>query len=165
MLVVAIRHGIAEPQDNGDLPDEVRSLTPRGKKRMQKAAAGLHRIVPDLERVATSPLTRAVQTAEIVTREYGLTAPATVAALAPGGAPEEVLAWLQDAWAKGPLALVGHEPDLSTWVSWVLTGGQGSILQLKKGAACLLEFPGTCAAGAATLLWSLTPRQLRQLAG
>jgi hypothetical protein len=46
-----------------------------------------------------------------------------------------------------------------------LTGGERRILALRKGGACLLEFDGEPAPGTATLLWALTPAQLRALAG
>ena len=57
------------------------------------------------------------------------------------------------------------EPHLSGLTSWLLTGRKPSFVSLKKGAACLLEFREQPKAGAATLVWALTPSQLRQLGG
>jgi phosphohistidine phosphatase len=45
-----------------------------------------------------------------------------------------------------------------------LTGQSTSFLQFKKGGACLIQFDDRPWLGAASLLWALTPRQLRGLA-
>lgn len=63
---------------------------------------------------------------------------------------------------------VGHEPHLSGAISWFLAGAAAArpraLLELKKGGACLIEFPDEIAAGAACLRWLLQPKQLRALA-
>jgi phosphohistidine phosphatase len=59
--------------------------------------------------------------------------------------------------------LVGHEPDLSQWAGWALTGRSQSLLALKKAGACLLEFEGRPEARKGRLLWLLTAGQLRKL--
>jgi phosphohistidine phosphatase len=64
----------------------------------------------------------------------------------------------------GHVAVVGHEPSISLILSWLLTGTERRIFSFRKGGACLLEFSGEIGAGTATLLWALTPAQLRDLA-
>jgi phosphohistidine phosphatase SixA len=61
--------------------------------------------------------------------------------------------------------VVGHEPSISLIVSWLLTGTEKRIFAFRKGAACLLEFPGEVGGGTGTLLWALSPALLRYLAG
>jgi phosphohistidine phosphatase SixA len=60
---------------------------------------------------------------------------------------------------QNPL-LVGHEPYLSSLVSFLLTGGPGLDLVFKKGGLCKLGIlklrPGRCA----VLEMLLTPRQM-----
>jgi len=58
---------------------------------------------------------------------------------------------------------VGHEPDLSRLVCTLLAATNDPFLELRKGAACLLEFPGPVASGAAVLDWLLAPKHLRRL--
>src|SRR3569623_975582 len=85
------------------------------------SAAGLRRCHPALDLIATSPLRRALQTAEIVAAAY---APLTVAeceALVPQAHPEELLDWLRGQQGDS-VAVVGHEPGLGIWTSWALTG-------------------------------------------
>jgi phosphohistidine phosphatase len=119
--------------------------------------------VPELACIASSPLARAVQTAEIVAKAYGGAPVVQSDALAPDMDREALLEWSASQAVELPVAVVGHEPDLSQWVGWLLTGGARPVVQLKKGSACLVEFAGQPTAGAGTLAWLLTPRQLRTL--
>jgi len=168
MRVLIIRHGRAEdrPSSPGALKhDAARRLTPSGRKDMRQVARGLHRIAPAIDVLAASPLVRAGETAEIVGRVFDGAEPIELQALAPGGAPKALLKWLAQQPSDATVALVGHEPDLSRLAGLLLAGRGESFLDLKKGAACLVEFDGRPKPGAGRLLWALAPGQLRRLAG
>ena len=81
-----------------------------------------------------------------------------------GAGIDRVIGWLTGQAARSTVAIVGHEPDLSQLVCALLAGSNGPFLELRKGAACLLEFPGAIGKGAATLDWFLGPKHLRRLA-
>lgn len=166
MKLLIIRHALAEDREifatTGE-PDESRPLTDAGRKKMRKAARALNAMLPYVDLVATSPLARAAESAQIFADAYGELKIAEVKPLAPGHTPESVLTWLKTQKKADTIALIGHEPDLGRLVSWLLTGKKKSILELKKGAACLLEFADTPGHGKATLLWALAPAQLRRL--
>ncbi len=158
-----MRHGPAGDRDawrRAGRPDAVRPLTQRGSKKAREAAEGLMRAYGRLDVIATSPWTRAAQTAALLARACG-GAVAERAELIPDRRPEELLAWLSSRREKR-VALVGHEPHLSRFASWLLTGRERAFLLLKKSQALLLELPQP-RPGAAVLLWSLSPRQLRAL--
>ena len=166
MRLLAIRHAIAQDREvfaRKHDDDDTRPLTPRGRKKMRRGAVGLQQIVPEIEILAASPLKRALQTAEIVARVYGDMKVQRVPELAPGTPLEQVVAWIAGLSARGTVAVVGHEPDLSRMVCALLASSNGPFLEFRKGAACLLEFTGPVAAGAAVLQWFLAPRQLRRL--
>ena len=167
MKLLVIRHAIAMDQeefaDTGE-PDDRRPITNYGAKRMRKNAKGLRTLVEKIDRFATSPFTRAIETAEIISEVYSMDQAELCAALVPGIALEEFEEWARDPDDTDVLAIVGHEPHLSTLVTWLMTGLQESRIQLKKGGACLLEFTTAPRRNAGTLLWVLTPRQLRDLA-
>ena len=170
MHLLIIRHAVAEEKEawaaTGE-PDERRPLTADGRKKMRRAARGLRQLAPSIDLLGASPLVRAAQTAEIVADVYGALAPVTVGALTPERAPGDFLSWLRDA-APGHevVAAVGHEPHLSGLVSWLLTGhATPSVVELRKGAACLIRFDGEPKKGEGCLEWLLQPRQLRQLDG
>ena len=168
MKILIVRHAPAGDRavfSKTGKSDSKRELTSKGRRKMKKAAKGLRRILPCVDLIATSPLTRAEQTARILSRAYAGARTVEIVELSPGGSPESVLRRLQD-FAKVPtLALVGHEPYLSALAATLLAGGGDFKIDLKKGAACLIDFSGAPKAGAGTLLWSLTPSQLRKLAG
>ncbi|HEY8196695.1 MAG TPA: phosphohistidine phosphatase SixA [Gemmatimonadales bacterium] len=165
MKLVIIRHGPAGDSEEWKAEgrdDRLRPLTPEGRKEMQRVAPGLARVVPTIDVLATSPLTRAAETAEIVAQAYDSKA-IVLEALAPDRDPDEVVGWLQKHPIDHTVALVGHEPHLSTLVGYLLTGTRKSFIDLKKGGACRLDLPGAPQPGKGNLKWLLTPRELRRL--
>jgi phosphohistidine phosphatase len=162
MQLLVIRHGPAEARRAG-VEDARRELTARGRRATRKAARGLRRIAPRPEVLAASPLRRAVQTAEIVGRTLKAPRAVEISALFPERSPAKLLHWLRNR-PEETVAVVGHEPHLSRTVGYLLSGREQSLVVLKKGGACLLEFPGAVKAGRAVLHWALAPAQLRRMA-
>lgn len=165
MKLLVIRHAPAGDPDAWGAEgrdDHSRPITPDGKKEMREAAAGLARLVSEIDLLASSPLVRALQTAEIVAAQYQARV-ITLDALAPDRDPEEVVQWLKEHRSAQTTALVGHEPHLNTLVGYLLAGKRMSLLDLKKGGACLLDVADTPSPGHAILKWLLRPRELRRL--
>lgn len=142
--------------------DGQRPLTREGARRMARVARDLHAVLPRIDRLASSPLLRAVQTAGIVAREYGEEV-IEAAELAPGLAPSALLRWLDAQKGCEVIAAVGHEPDLGQLASWLLSGAERSFMPFRKGGACLIRFAGAVGAGRGELVWALGPAQLRAL--
>jgi phosphohistidine phosphatase len=166
MKLLMIRHAIAEEREDfarTGKDDSQRPLTDEGRKKMKQAAKGLRKLVPDIGLLATSPFTRAAQTAAVLDSVYDGLEEVEIEELAPEATPEDFLRWLRKQKSK-TVAVVGHEPSISLLLSWLLTGNERRLYSFRKGGACLVEFNGEVAAGAATLLWALTPAQLRELA-
>jgi phosphohistidine phosphatase len=167
MDLLVVRHAIAEDRavfgktgkDDGERP-----LTDAGRKRFEKGARGLRRLVPEIDLVATSTLARAVQTGELLADAFGGMRTVRIEELAPDASPEALLPWLRGQRRRELVAIVGHEPHLSTLVELLLTGRQTGFVELKKGGACLLALPKAAAPGGAELRWLLTAGQLRRLA-
>ena len=159
MKLLLIRHAIA--QDRFEFArtgqsDYYRPLTDRGRSRMA--------LVPEIDVLATSPLTRAVQTAEIVAEAYDGLRLEHADSLATGDG-QAFLEWLGECGPEEVVAAVGHEPHMSDWAAWMLTGGWHDFAVVKKGSAMLLEFPSSLEPGTARLHWFLAPAQLRRLGG
>lgn len=164
-LLLVIRHAIAEDRaEFAGADDAERPLTAEGRRKMRQAARALRSLVPELDLVATSPLRRARETADIVAEAYGGLLPRVTEALQPGSDGAALLTFLAAERGLEAAAVVGHEPTLGRQASFLLTGRQGSFLELKKGAAALLELESGWRAGAARLCWLLQPAQLRRLA-
>ena len=165
MKLLVIRHGPAgdrEEWERTGKDDRLRPLTPKGKKEVRKAAAGLVRLVPSLDLIATSPWTRAAQTAEIVNREYGVDLE-EVEELTSDNGPEGLRPWLEQQVNRETVAVVGHEPHLGLLVGYLLSGRSASFVDLKKGGACLLEMDNPSELGSGCLEWLMTDRELRRL--
>jgi phosphohistidine phosphatase len=163
--LLIIRHGPAGDRAEWEAEgrdDRLRPLTAAGQKEMRRVAEGLATMVPGLDLLATSPLVRAAQTAEIVASQYDCET-VTVEALAPGNDPKELVKWLRG--QRGDtVAVVGHEPDLSSLACYLLTGEPASRLTLKKSGTGLLQLGNPPGPREGTLEWLLTPRVLKQLA-
>ena len=168
MKLLVIRHSIAEDRaefaESGSA-DDLRPLTRRGRKKMKRAARGLAELVDHLDVLATSPLVRAQETAAIVAKRFGDVAVTQSDALQPEQPFEALLEWLRHLDDAEMVAVVGHEPHLSGLASWLLSGQERTLFELKKGGACLLEFDHLIEAGGAQLRWLLTPAALRALGG
>lgn len=166
MRLLIVRHAIAEDREafaRSQRDDALRPLTPGGRQKMERGAAGLRELVPTLDVLAASPFKRAYDTAEIIADAYHGLRVDRVPELAPGAGPDRFLAWLAGQRSSGTIAVVGHEPDLSQIVCALLAGSNGPFLELRKGAACLLEVPGPVRRGCATLDWLLGPKHLRRI--
>lgn len=162
MRVLIIRHAIALPHGTPGIPDEARPLTTEGVRRFRRAACGLARIVSAPDVIWTSPLPRARRTAEIAARAWDCAAPVDAPVLVEARF-EAVTRLIAKRRAAKLVALVGHEPSLSTLVARWLGSSDAQRFELKKGGAVLLEIGKTPRAGA-TLIWALPPRVLRELA-
>lgn len=168
MRLLVVRHAIAEDREayaRSHRNDANRPLTNEGRRKMARGALGLRQLVRDVDLLAASPLRRALETAEIIAQAYDEKQVERVAELEPGAGVDRFLSWLTGLGPRPTVAVVGHEPDLSRIVCALLANTNGPFLELRKGGACLLEFPRAISKGGATLDWFLGPKHLRRLAG
>lgn len=139
MQLILLRHGKAEPTSmDGDFS---RALVEKGREQARKAAKLLRTAgaLPDI--VLTSPLLRARQTADEFCQTAGMPGAVTQSWLASGMHPETALRELAAFKDFKSVAIVGHEPDLSQLIRWILGANAGGI-EMKKGAlACLEVYP------------------------
>jgi phosphohistidine phosphatase len=165
MELYVVRHAIAAARDPARWPDDARRpLTAGGIVRFRPAARGLGRIADDVEVVLSSPYPRAWQTAELLREQAGWPAPERCEALEAERSPDAALELLSQRSGAASVALVGHEPHLSSLASLLLAGDAAAVrLALKKGGAVSLSCPDPPVPGEAVLRWVLTPRILRAL--
>ena len=137
MEIYLVRHAAAVEPSEG-LEDQVRWLTEKGRKAMKKVAVRLRkkRVRPAL--IVTSPLTRAVQTAELLMAELG--SHATLVAdsrLASGSSVEQAVELIQSLQQFDAVMLVGHEPLLGQLAAQLLRAE--AQFSLAKGSCLLLQ--------------------------
>ncbi len=145
--VFLVRHSLAVQEHTG-LIDAHRYLSEEGRALMLAVAAKLAADGVRLEAVLTSPLVRAVQTAELLARGIGYdNVVTTLPALSPGVPPEAAAEQLA---ARGSaVAVVGHEPGISA-LGAVLVGRPafpplrpGQVSLIERGRALWTLHPGT----------------------
>lgn len=164
MQLCLVRHGDAVPAEEGSYAnDGLRPLTPEGREKMRRGAAGLARVFTP-EGIVSSPLVRARQTAEILQSAWRKTPQRFSEHLATGD--HEALLAEVAAFGWKSTIVVGHEPHMSHLLSLLLSGSQtraGS--DFKRGAAAILELDTYTAAtaGGARLLAFYPPSALRAM--
>ena len=155
------RHGIAvdpaDPSVASDPSGQSRPLTDEGILKTRAGAEGLKRMAIAFDKLLTSPWLRAKQTADILAEVLDLT-PEELPELAGDHSPEELIKALAAHHGRRTL-LVGHEPLLSATVAALL--GADFDIDFKKSGACTLELEALPFKNPGTLLWLLTPKQLR----
>ena len=152
MLLTLIRHAIAE-DSQGD--DALRPLSAEGRKRFKRSVKTMHALGVRFSHVLHSPKLRALQTAELLRPLSDGTFEVTpLLAVAPTKA-------LLPKLDHHELAVVGHEPHLSSLLAWLVVGDPalGGKFELKKGAVVRLE--GDVTPGGMRVLALWTPSLLR----
>lgn len=162
MDLLIVRHAIAFERDRHRWRDDgARPLSPAGMRRARKAAAGLKHLSKAPDRVLTSPLVRARQTAQILTDVAGWPEATEVPELSPQAQAPAVLTLLGKDRSK-VVAVVGHQPGLGALLTVCLLGdGEVLPIEIKKNAVACVSFDGPPRAGRAALKWLATPRMLR----
>jgi phosphohistidine phosphatase len=161
-----MRHGIAVERTATTVMDDAkRPLTPEGKEKMREIAAGLVRADFDPDWIVSSPLVRAVETAEIVGEGLASKPPLDFCdALRPGGDPEALITFLAKRSNRRRVLVVGHEPDLGELAARLIGAGRNANMPFKKGGCCLITFSVFPPKAPGRLVWWLTPRIMRKLA-
>ena len=153
MQLYFLRHGEAD-WPGWTKPDDERPLTDFGKKEVRQVAKFLNRLKVKPDLVVTSPLPRALQTAEVAAEQLK-TKLRQDEALEPGFGISELRTVLKRHRSK-VLMLVGHEPDFSSVIS-ALTGAS---LKLSKAGVALVDIDQEAQEG--RLLWLFPPKFARQ---
>jgi phosphohistidine phosphatase len=149
MRITLIRHGAAGEAAS----DEDRALTTKGRAAVRRVAGALARRKVRFDLVVTSPLVRAVQTAEIIVQRLAYAGEVVIdRRLVPEASPARLLAFLRALDSETRVALVAHEPILSEVACAVLGRSLGGFL--KKGEAMRIR---VALDRPASLRWRIIP--------
>lgn len=150
MELLLLRHGKAAPHGHPE-GDSARELVGKGHDQARRAARWLAAAgrLPDL--VLTSPVLRARQTAEVFCATAGLDAPLLQPWLACGMRPEVAAAELGGFREFARVMIVGHEPDFSSLLAWLL-GASGGGIEVKKGSLAAICWSPPARSGALVFL-------------
>jgi phosphohistidine phosphatase len=163
MKLYLMRHGIAVTLgERGVGLDEERMLTDEGIEKTRSVMRALSKACRP-QRVWTSPLVRARETAEIACEILRPSAPlSTLDILKPGTEPARIVRWLSGR-KEDSLMLVGHMPDLALWAATLTARVAEESINLRKAGVCCLEFDGGIREGEGRLEWLVTPSLLSKI--
>jgi len=153
MSLFIIRHAHAV-----DVEEEpTRPLSKRGRKQVRQMAAFLKKTdALRVDEIWHSPLARSVETAKLLAKRLGLRAKLVeVDGLKGEDDPSVVAGRLKS--CRLPLAIVGHEPHLSAFLSLLVAGApEPRKFLLKKCAVVALEYDD----GQWAVRWQIAPELL-----
>jgi phosphohistidine phosphatase len=166
MNIYIIRHAIAVAEGTPDYEsDSERPLTDKGRKKMRQIAKGLRNLGVEFDLILSSPYVRARETAEILADVFKAKKKMVFSDnLIPLGNPELLIGELNEKYSVDSMAIVGHEPHLSTLVGLLAAENNKIDITLKKGGVCYLTADDLHhPEHRATLEWLLTPGILMEI--
>ena len=156
MDLYILRHGIAE--SGGARPDAERALTDEGREKLHRVLERAAQAGVSASLILSSPLKRAIQTAEIAGELLGYKDKiAYTDALLPEAEPADLWRELRARRSERAILIAGHEPMLSAATSFLL-GASDLRVDFKKGALVHLEIDGFGAHPQGILKWMLTAK-------
>jgi phosphohistidine phosphatase len=157
MEVYLLRHGIAEDRSETG-HDTDRRLTDEGRTKLRHVMERAHSAGVQPSLILSSPLRRALETAEIAAHQLGYEGKIVrIAALTPDSSPEQIWNSIREYSAEPSLLLAGHEPLFSAAVAHFL-GSTRSMVNFRKGALIRIDFEGVGNSPAGVLQWMITPK-------
>ncbi len=160
MQLFLVRHAIAAPS-TPERPDATRALTSGGRDKFIQATRGAKALGWRFDHLYHSPLTRAVQTAEILVTELGLGSPAVqVEALAEGPDLVQLADDIGDPASDASVALVGHSPWMEELAALLLAGSAAELrVDFPKSGVMGIDLERV-AQGAGELRFFLRPKMV-----
>ena len=157
MEVYLLRHGIAEDRAESG-KDADRRLTDDGRAKLRNVLERAHgaEVRPTL--ILTSPLRRALETAEIAAHQLGYEGKIVrTPALAPESSPQSVWNTIREHAEQDSILLAGHEPLFSATMAHFL-GSTRAMVQFRKGALARIDFGVLGSVPVGALQWLITAK-------
>lgn len=141
MKLIFLRHGLAEGHFSTDQDkDFERELTPEGIKRLQKTLRTYKKSQETIDVIFSSPLARAVQSAEIFWSYYQDSDLELMGDLDILDDPRHLVEYISFLPTDGCYAFVGHDPHITKVIAALLAiHPEHDFMTIKKGGICVLE--------------------------
>jgi len=163
-----MRHGEAGKRIPVAARDNLRALTAAGRQEVEEVGKSMTKLGYKFDVVATSPLKRAKETADIVNEALNRKNRVEEwSELSPEGSRSALYRRLTGVRPGSKVLCVGHEPYLTIAMGEIAAGGDGAAgfrISLKKGGLAKLLVTGFNPRISGELRWLLTPKQIRRMA-
>lgn len=159
MDLIILRHGEAGKRLMVTGRDAERALTVSGREEVKEVAESIKSLKITFDIIASSPLRRASETADIVAdtlKEEKLVQ--LWDELKPESDTKSLYRRLSKLRPESSILLVGHEPYLSSMIGELIGGKAGVRLSLKKAGLAKVELTEMLPNPSGELKWLLTPR-------
>lgn len=159
MILYFVRHASAGDKFRTPGRDEQRALDDQGRRDSRLVGQMLRSLEIEPDLIISSPLRRALETATLIAEELGYKHEVeTDPALRPAATFEVFLRFVDKHKSADALMVVGHNPNLSEFLSLVISANANSqAVDLKKGAVAKVEVDH----GLGVLSWCFTPKIAR----
>lgn len=140
MKLILIRHALAKGKYSENIEDYSRELSKKGKSKFKKITSSLKKLEPNVDVIFTSPLLRAIETAELIYATYPKADFELVTDLDLHDKPAHLVEFISFLPFEGTYVFVGHEPHMSSVIAALLSlHPEHQFMELKKGGMCILE--------------------------
>ncbi len=138
MNIYLIRHGEAE-KSSFNKKDFDRELTNTGKVKLKNAALAWKDYIIPFDYLISSPLARALQTAQIIAEYFEIKNEIIVDKKLSAGSRTDSIIEIANSLEAANVAFVGHQPDFSEHVSNLISTN-GANVDFKKAAIAKIFF-------------------------
>ncbi len=158
MNLYVLRHASAGTRRANPLVDVKRPLDKEGKQQCLLVGTYLSALNVQFDRVVSSPLKRALQTASLVGTETGYDGKVEISqALSPEGSVQKLHDLVHSLQSCDNVLIVGHNPNLPIFLGSLIAPSGRTSIRLRKGAVARID----CTRLPGTLHWLVDPRILR----
>jgi phosphohistidine phosphatase len=162
MILYLMRHANAGLFRGNPTLDVKRGLVKEGKEQCMLMARLLSALKVQIDVVVSSPLKRAMQTAQFVGTELGYDSRVEVSnALAPSATFAEFQDMLASYSGHEGMLAVGHNPILFQFLGRLITGNGGAAIRMRKGSIARVDLEHH----PPRLQWLIDPRTARNIYG
>ena len=160
MILYLMRHANAGVFRGNPLLDAKRGLIKEGKEQCMLMARVLGALKVQVDVIVSSPLKRALQTAQFVGTEMGYDAKVEVSkALGLDASYSDFLALLAKYGDRDGVLVVGHNPNLFQFLGHMITGNGGAAIRMRKGSVARVDLDRH----PPLLRWLIDPRMARAI--
>jgi phosphohistidine phosphatase len=158
MILFLMRHANAGTIRENPVLDAKRGLIKEGKEQCMLMARVLNSLKAPVDVIVSSPLKRAMQTAQLVGTELGYDSKVEISSALGLNASyadfQDLLAKYAD---REGILVVGHNPNLFQFLGRMVTGNGGAAIRMRKGSIARVDMERH----PPRLQWLLDPRTAR----
>jgi phosphohistidine phosphatase len=160
MILYLMRHANAGVFRGNPLLDAKRGLVKEGKEQCMLMARVLSALKVHVDVIVSSPLKRALQTAQFVGTELGYDAKVEISpALGLDGSYTAFQALLAKYADRDGVLVVGHNPNVFQFLGHLITGNGGAAIRMRKGSIARVDMDNH----PPRLQWLIDPRSARAI--